>query len=86
MPSEKCAAGWGNDGDEMRMITASLVRSIERFARDLFSHFHPRFQQLAMIRKTCNQLYGCVTLHSYPCYVEAGLPKPRVLLWVYGEQ
>jgi len=38
------------------MITASLVRAIERFARDLFSHFHPRFQQLAMIRKTCNQL------------------------------
>jgi hypothetical protein len=57
VPSEKCAAGWGNDGDEMRMITASLVRSIERFARDLFSHFHPRFQQLAMIRKTCNQLH-----------------------------
>jgi hypothetical protein len=30
--------------------------------------------------------YGCVTLHRYHCYVEAGLPKTQVLLWVYGEQ
>jgi transposase len=30
--------------------------------------------------------YGCVTLHSYHFYVEEGVPKTRVLLWVYGEQ
>jgi hypothetical protein len=30
--------------------------------------------------------YGCVPLHSYHCYIEEGLPKTRVLLWVYGEQ
>jgi transposase InsO family protein len=30
--------------------------------------------------------YGCVTLHRYHCYVEAGLPKTQVLVWVYGEQ
>ena len=30
--------------------------------------------------------YGCVTLHSYHFYVEQGLPKTKVLLWVYGEQ
>jgi transposase len=35
--------------------------------------------------RTTNQ-YGCVTLHSYHFYVEAGVPKPQVLLWVYGEQ
>ena len=29
--------------------------------------------------------YGCVTLHSYRFYVEEGLPKTRILLWVYGE-
>jgi hypothetical protein len=29
--------------------------------------------------------YGCVTLHSYHCYREAGIPKSQVLLWVYGE-
>jgi transposase len=30
--------------------------------------------------------YGCVTLHSYHFYVEAGLPQTQVFLWVYGEQ
>jgi transposase InsO family protein/transposase len=30
--------------------------------------------------------YGCVTLHSYHFYVEAGLPQKQVLLWVSGEQ
>jgi hypothetical protein len=30
--------------------------------------------------------YGCVTLHSYHFYVEAGIPKTQVLLWVYGEE
>ena len=30
--------------------------------------------------------YGCVTLHSYHFYVEAGLPKTQVLLWVYGTE
>jgi len=39
----------------------------------------------AVFPRTTNQ-YGCVTLQSYHFYVEAGLPKTRVLLWVYGEQ
>jgi Integrase core domain/Homeodomain-like domain len=30
--------------------------------------------------------YGCVTLHSYHFYVEAGLPQTQVLLWVYGQE
>jgi hypothetical protein len=30
--------------------------------------------------------YGCVTLHSYHFYVEEGLPKTQVLLWVSGEE
>ena len=30
--------------------------------------------------------YGCVTLHSYHCYVEPGVPHTQVLLWGYGEQ
>jgi hypothetical protein len=29
--------------------------------------------------------HGCVTLHSYHFYVEAGLPHTQVLLWVSGE-
>jgi transposase InsO family protein len=39
----------------------------------------------AVFPRTTNQ-YGCVTLHRYHFYVEEGLPKTRVLLWVYGEQ
>jgi transposase InsO family protein len=43
-----------------------------------------KFSQ-AWFPRTTNQ-YGCVTLHSYHFYVEAGLPKTQILLWVYGEQ
>jgi putative transposase len=39
----------------------------------------------ALFPRTTNP-YGCVTLHSYHFYVEEGLPKTKVLLWVYGEQ
>jgi transposase InsO family protein len=39
----------------------------------------------ALFPRTTNQ-YGCVTLHSYHFYVQEGLPKTQVLLWVYGEQ
>src|SRR5207248_7445914 len=54
--SEKCAVGWGSDDDEIRMITANFVRAVERFAGDLCLHFPPLFQQVVVIRKTCNQL------------------------------
>jgi hypothetical protein len=30
--------------------------------------------------------YGCVTVHRYHFYVEEGLPKTRILLWVYGNE
>jgi len=43
-----------------------------------------KFSQ-ALFPRTTNQ-YGCVTLHSYHFYVEQGVPKTQVLLWVYGEQ
>jgi putative transposase len=42
-----------------------------------------KFSQ-ALFPRTTNQ-YGCVTLHSYHFYVEHGVPRPQVLLWVYGE-
>jgi transposase InsO family protein len=43
-----------------------------------------RFSQ-ALFPRTTNR-YGCVTLHSYHFYVEAGLPQTQVLLWMAGEQ
>jgi hypothetical protein len=39
----------------------------------------------ALFPRTTNR-YGCVTLHSYHFYVEAGLPQTQVLLWVAGTQ
>jgi hypothetical protein len=39
----------------------------------------------ALFPRTTNH-YGCVTFHCYHFYVEEGLPKTQVLLWVYGEQ
>ena len=39
----------------------------------------------AVFPRTTNR-YGCVTLHSYHFYVEAGLPQTQVLLWVAGSQ
>jgi hypothetical protein len=38
----------------------------------------------ALFPRTTNR-YGWVTLPSDHFYVEEGLPKTRVLLWVYGE-
>ena len=56
VPSEKCVGGWDSDNDDMRMSAASFARAIARFASDLCLHFLPLFQQVAAIRKTCNQL------------------------------
>jgi putative transposase len=39
----------------------------------------------ALFPRTTNR-HGCVTLHSYHFYVEAGLLQTQVFLWVYGEQ
>jgi hypothetical protein len=51
VPSEKWTGGWGSDDDKMRLITASFVRAIERFAGDLCLHFLPLFQKLVAIKK-----------------------------------
>ena len=42
------------------------------------------FSQAVFPRMT--NRFGCVTLHSYHFYVEAGLPHTQVLLWVAGTQ
>jgi transposase InsO family protein len=39
----------------------------------------------ALFPRTTNR-FGCVTLHSYHFYIEEGLPRTQVLLWVSGEQ
>lgn len=44
---------------------------------------HRRFAQ-ALFPRTTNR-HGCVTLHRYHFYVEAGLPTTPVLLWIDGD-
>ena len=39
----------------------------------------------AFFPRTTNR-YGCVTLHRHHFYVEEGLPKTPIFLWIYGEQ
>jgi transposase InsO family protein len=39
----------------------------------------------AFFPRTTNR-YGCVSLHRYHFYVEEGLPKTQIFLWIYGEQ
>jgi hypothetical protein len=51
------------------------------YAEDELAHC---FSQ-ALFPRITNR-YGCVTLHSYHFYVEAGIPQTQVLLWVAGEQ
>jgi hypothetical protein len=78
VPSEKCAVSWGSDDDERRMITASFVRAIERFAGDLCRHFLPLFQQVVAIRKTCNQLKAKT---KYPFRLRALSTQPKEGTW-----
>jgi hypothetical protein len=39
VPSEKCVARWGSEYDEMRMITTSFARVLERCTGHLYMHF-----------------------------------------------
>jgi hypothetical protein len=39
----------------------------------------------AFFPRTTNR-YSCVTVHRYHFYVEEGLPKTQIFLWIYGEQ
>src|SRR6266446_2218052 len=53
--SEKCVAPRGSEDDEMRMITATFVRVLQRSTGSLCMHFHLIFQEVRPVRKTCNQ-------------------------------
>jgi hypothetical protein len=42
--SEKCVVRCGSESDEMRMITASFMRVLQRCTGSLYMHFHLIFQ------------------------------------------
>ena len=49
VPSEKCVGSWGRDDDDMRMITASVVRAVAQHVGHLCLHFLPLFQHVVAI-------------------------------------
>jgi hypothetical protein len=61
---------------EVAHFPANRCHSSDALAEKFAYTFFPR---------TTNR-YGCVTLHRYHFYVEEGLPKTPIFLWIYGEQ
>src|SRR5215471_11706510 len=56
VPSDKCAASWGSEDAEMRMITARCVRVLLRYTDSLCRHSMFTLQQVMPLSKTCNRL------------------------------
>src|SRR5215475_9953766 len=56
VPSDKCAASWGSEDAEMRMITARFVRVLLRYTDSLCTHYRFTLQQVMPLSKTCNRL------------------------------
>src|SRR2546425_12753706 len=56
LPSEKCVARCGSEYDEIRMSTVRFARVLERCTGHLRRHFLLTFQDVRLVRKTCNQL------------------------------
>ena len=56
MPSDKCAASWGSEDAEMRMITARFIRVLLRYTDSLCTHYRFTLQQVMPLSKTCNRL------------------------------
>jgi hypothetical protein len=56
VPSDKCAASWGSEDAEMRMITARFIRVLLRYTDSLCTHYMFTSQQVMPLSKTCNRL------------------------------
>ena len=56
VPSDKCAASWGSEDAEMRMITARFVRVLLKYTDSLCTHYRFTLQQVMPLSKPCNRL------------------------------
>ena len=56
VPSDKCAASWGSEDAEMRMITARFIRVLLRYTDSLCTHYMFTLQQVMPLSKPCNRL------------------------------
>jgi len=72
LPSEKCVARCGSEYDEIRMSTVRFARVLERCTGHLYRHFLLTFQEVRLVRKTCNQLTQSPTMIG----VANGSPSP----------
>src|SRR4030095_13238033 len=68
VPSEQRAARWGSEYDEMRMITTSFARVLERCTGHLYMHFSRYFNRLDQFAKLAT---------SYIIIPPAGVLSPR---------
>ena len=55
MPSDKCAASWGSEDAEMRMITARFVRVLPKYTDSLCTHYMFTLQVLSALWADCSR-------------------------------
>src|SRR5215510_3945542 len=51
VPSDKCAASWGSEDAEMRMITARFIRVLLRYTDSLCTHYSFTFNRLQIFKR-----------------------------------
>jgi hypothetical protein len=61
VPSEKCVARWGSAYDEMRMITTSFARVLERCTGHLYMNFSLYFKMLGQFAKLATSYLQILT-------------------------
>ena len=55
--SEKYVARYGSKYDEMRMVTASFVRVLQRCTGSLCMHFLLIYHEVRSVSKTCSEFF-----------------------------
>src|SRR5262249_42625845 len=79
VPSEQCVARWGSEYDEMRMITTSFARVLERCTGHLYMHFSlyfnrlDQFTKLATSYKEACWMYGVDA--KFPAQIRLGVVR-----------
>src|SRR5215510_13934722 len=84
VPSDKCAASWGSEDAEMRMITARFVRVLLRYTDSLCTHYRFTLQELSALWADSSHLCarhfpnGVLTPQGLPALAVSGpLSHPR---------